>query len=453
MNPDTFRRCVVVVLLLGVATHAVAEDEFPLAPARRPTPLSRGCEQAWRDFTYHYWDPNHEPPRIRPTVFDGTIRNKAPYPTFWHMVEANNVLFWRWKATRSEPVREMIRSQFQEIRSRYPEAHLSSAAWSGYKPDGIINVADDAAWAITYFCQVHEATGDPAALRIAEALIDSTYATFADPHKGGAGYLYALPGQDPDHQGISSSHEALVARCCVYVFEQTAHGLLPRAKGSWEWMHKYLRHPSGVYFAELDIRPTVGGKKNPGYRKPVGWDRPGDIKRGGSVAFLGGTMAMASLSAALYAQTGEARYLDEVKSIVAGMTRRDTFLRPGSLVGVAGDVLVNERDGWANGFTGPYLVDDALSLDGVDADGKLKAALIHTALAIIKARTPDGFYGADWSGPEWDAAHRWRTWIEQAAGGTGSGRGMALPTQLPTTASSTAMVLAGAKVGQWKASR
>ncbi len=447
-------RSFAVVLLVGLAPAALSKDlaaeDFPSSPARRATPLLRGSEQAWRDFTYHYWDPDAERPRIRPTGFDGKIRNEAPYPTFWHMVEANNVLFWRWKATRSPAVAEMIRSQFAEIRTRYPDARLTSAAWSGYRVDGIVNVADDAAWAIAYFCQVHEATGDPAALRIAEQLIDSTYATFADPNQGGAGYLYALPGQDPDHQGVSTGHEAVVARCCVYVFEQISHGhLLAHAERSWAWMQEHLRHPSGVYFAELDIRPTLAGKPNPSYRKPIGWERPGDIQRGGSVAFLGGTMAMASLSAALYMQSGEARYLEEVRGIVAGMTRRDTFLRPGAPVGVAEDVLVNERDGWANGFAAPYLVDDALTLDGVDEDGRLKSALVGTALAITRARTKDGFYGADWSGPEWDAAHRWKTWIEQAAGGTGSGRGMALPEQLPTTASSIAMVLAGARVEGW----
>jgi len=458
MSPILVPSRTTAALLLGLAIAAHSqppgEDEFPFAPGRRTTALTRASDQAWRDFTYHYWDPDHDPPRIRPTVFGGAIRNDAAYPSFWQMAEANNVLYWRWRMTGSAAVQQMIRSQFREIRSRYPDAHLSSASWSGYTADSIINVADDAAWAIAYFCQVHEATGDPAALRIAESLIDSTYKTFADPNKGGAGYLYALPGQDPGHQGMSSGHEAVAARCAVYVFEQTSHGhLLALARDSWAWMHEYLRHPSGVYFAELDIRPIVRGKANPDYRKPIGWNRPGDISRGGSVAFLGGTMAMASLSAALYMQSGEARYLDEVRSIVAGMTRRDTFLRPGTPVGVPGDVLVNERDGWANGFTAPYLVEDALSLDDVDVDGKLKAVLINTALAITKQRTPDGFYGADWSGPEWDVAHQWNTWIAQAEAGAKVGLPMALPSQLPTTASSTAMVLAGAMVERWKGPR
>lgn len=292
------------------------------------------------------------------------------------------------------------------------------------------------------------------ALRIAGALITSTYATFADPNKGGAGLLYALPGQDPDHQGVSSSVETVAARCAVYVFEHTSHGhYLAFAKASWDWMQKYLRHPSGVYFCELDVRPRLGTAPNPDYRKPIGWNRPGDIKRGGSVAYIGGTMGMASLSAALYMQSGEKKYLDEVKSITAGMLRRDAFLRPGAPVGVTGDVLLNDRDAWSDGFTGPYLVEDALSLDGVDVDGKLKTALVNTALAIAKQRTSDGFYGGDWSGSEWDPSHRWETWTAQSgAVGGGSGHGMASASQLPTTSSSVAMVFAGAMVDRWKGS-
>jgi len=437
-----------IALLAGIlSVSGITRDSGSSGQARRYTALFGGTETAWRDFTYHFWDPGNAIPRLRPTGGDGGIRNDAPYPVFWHMAQASNVLFWRWKTTRSEPVREMIRSQFREMRSRYSDAMLSSAAWAGYRANSIINVEDDASWAIAYFCQVHEATGDPAALRIAEALTGSTYATYADPNHGGAGLLYAVPGQDPDHQGWSSGYEAVAARCAVYLFEQTSHGhLLGFAQQTWEWMHKYLRHPTGVYFAELDIRPSLRGAANPDYRKPVGWNRPGDIKRGGSITFLGGTMGMASLSAALYMVTGEAKYLDEVRSIVAGMTRQETFLRPGAAVGVSGDVIANERDGWTDGFTAPYLVSDALSLEGVDTDGKLKQALMNTALAVTKQRTSDGFYGADWSGPEWDPAHRWNTWAAQAGGGTGSGTGMASAWQMPTTSSSVSMVLAGEMV-------
>ena len=45
----------------------------------------------------------------------------------------------------------------------------------------------------------------------------------ADPNRGGAGLLYALPSQDPGHQGVSSAYEVVAARCALYVFEQTSH--------------------------------------------------------------------------------------------------------------------------------------------------------------------------------------------------------------------------------------
>lgn len=94
------------------------QTPFPAAPGRQYSPLAAQADQAWRDFTYHYWDPANAIPRIRPSKFDGSIDNGAKYPTFWHVAEANNILFWRWKTTRSEPVREMIRSEFREILSR-----------------------------------------------------------------------------------------------------------------------------------------------------------------------------------------------------------------------------------------------------------------------------------------------------------------------------------------------
>lgn len=439
-----------VSFLVSLLAVAPAQDPtpYPSAPARQYGIVQARADQAWRDFTYHFWDPDRPTPRIRPTNSEGFIWNDANYPTFWHMAQANAVLFWRWKATKSEAVREMIRSQFQEIRARYGDAHLSSAAWSGYRDNSFSNVQDDASWAVAYFCQVHEVTGDVAALRIGGALLTSTYAVYADPNKGGAGLLYALPGQDPSHQGVSSGYEVVAARCALYLFEQTSHGhYLAFAQQTWEWMHKYLKHPTGVYFAELDIRPTVDGKPNPNYRKPIGWERPGDIKRGGSIGFIGGTMGMASLSAALYMFSGDKKYLDEVNGIVAGMLRTDTFLRTGKGAGVAGAVFVNDRDGWVDGFTAPYMVEDALSLAGVDRDAKLKDAFVNTALAIYGHRTNDGFYGADWSGPEWDPAHRWDTWGAQSGP---DGKGMASPSQMQTTSSSICMLFAGAMVERWK---
>ena len=399
-----------------------------------------GADAAMGDMLHHFWDPAGAVPHIRPTSGNGTVNDAARYPVFWQMAEVNNLLYWQWRRTRAPAWRAMVRSQFAYLRATFPDARLSDAG-QPYGPASIINVSDDTALAIAYMMQVHDATGDPAALRFLQGLVDTTYRVFADPNRGGAGILYALPTQDPAHQGVSQGIEALTARGALYVYQHTGQAAyLDRARQTWAWQHQYLRHPSGVYFCELDLRPAVGGQPNPNLRKPVGFDRPGDVKRGGSVAYIGGTLAMGSLSVALYLETGGRQYLDEVNAIVAGMLRPDAFLRPGASVGQPGPVFVNDRDAWSDGTFFPAFVADALALDGVDADGRWRAALRGTALSIIAQRTPDGFYTPDWSGPEWDPAHKHQTWVAQAAAGGGE----VLPQQMQTSAGSVAVLLAAA---------
>jgi hypothetical protein len=149
---------------------------------------------------------------------------------------------------------------------------------------------------------------------------------------------------------------------------------------------------------------------------------------------------MAVAAARLYRITGEEKYLAEGRQITSDFVRRDAFLRPGNL-------FVNERDGWTDGFWAPAFADEVLTLPDVDSTGQWKSALRGTALSIISQRTPDGFYGADWSGPELNTNDRSMTWIEQAARSSGSGGGMALPGQIMTSSTSATMVLAAEIAG------
>jgi hypothetical protein len=120
------------------------------------------------------------------------------------------------------------------------------------------------------------------------------------------------------------------------------------------------------------------------------------------------------------------------------MLQAKTYLRPGSNVGLSGNVLLNDRDGWSDGIFAQNFAYDVLSLAGVDASGEFKAAFVNTAQSIINQRTPDGFYGADWSGPEWDANHRWMTWASQ---------GLAPPAKLTASISGTTMTVASISSG------
>jgi hypothetical protein len=149
-------------------------------------------------------------------------------------------------------------------------------------------------------------------------------------------------------------------------------------------------------------------------------------------------MAVASLSAQLYLLTGSTNYLDDINSILSAMLRPRTFLRPGANVGLSGNVFLNDRDGWSDGIFAQNFAYDVLSLTGVDVSGAFKAVFVNTAQSIISQRTPDGFYGADWSGPEWDSNHRWMTWATQ---------GLASPARLTASISGTIMTVASVSSG------
>jgi hypothetical protein len=397
------------------------------------SPIMAGYNQFLRDYMYHFWDRANVVPRIRPTHGNGYVENNHKRYTYWQMAEAANILYWEYKMTHSADIQAMFQSQWNEVKSIYTTDELSSADPSVNR--GTINVSDDAAVALQYLLQVNEVTGDPAALSIAERLLSSIQAFFADPNKSECGILYATASEDPAHQKQSNIIEALTARNALYIYHKTGiASYLTYAQGVWNWIHSCAAHPYGVFYVGADLDPS-----HPCYKKGVQCTEPNAITRGASVAYIGGTMAVASLSAQLYLLTGSTNYLEDINSILSAMLQTRTFLRPGSNVGLSGNVLLNDRDGWSDGIFAQNFAYDVLSLAGVDASGVFKAAFVNTAQSIINQRTPDGFYGADWSGPEWDAKHRWMTWASQ---------GLASPARLTASVSGTIMTVASVSSGK-----
>jgi hypothetical protein len=149
-------------------------------------------------------------------------------------------------------------------------------------------------------------------------------------------------------------------------------------------------------------------------------------------------MAVASLSAQFYLLTGSTKYVDDINSILQAMLQNRTFLRPGSNVGLPGDILLNDRDGWSDGIFAQNFAYDVLSLAGVDDTGRFKEVFSNTAQSIINQRTSDGFYGADWSGPEWDMNHSWASWAAQ---------GLAPAARVTASISDTTMTVASVSSG------
>jgi hypothetical protein len=309
-------------------------------------------------------------------------------------------------------------------------------------------VSDDAAWAINYLIQSYAATGDDRALKDAKALLPAILKHWADPDVAPVslgmlkaspyGVLYATPSGDPDHQGVSSIYESMIANAALEIdCASTDEGELAYAKATFAWARKYLRQTStGVYYAELDIRPRrADGSANLHYLKPIGDDLGAPV-RGLDPTYIGGTMAMGVLASRLYKLTGEASYLAEARSTAAAIARSDTYLR-------SGGALVNARDPWTDGYWAPAYAAEVLSLPGVDPAHRLRDAMVATAASILSRRTVDGYYGADWTGPERNPWNGSMTWVEDATRRAGSGAGQALPNQIMTSTTSASMVQGG----------
>lgn len=395
----------------------LAVNDRPRSPSSSTSPIISGYQKFVRDFWYHFWDPANAIPRIRPfTSLDshgagGYVDNalKGLSGRYWMMTESANILYWQWKVSQDREALARLQSQWNEVKNLYTSLQLSSADPSAN--GGTILVSDDAALALQFLVQVNDATGDPMALADAQNLLASMRSYFADPNDSGCGLLYATTSEDPNRQKQSWIGEALTARSAVYLYEKTGEAqFLTYAEGVWNWIHDCAKHPTGIFFVGADLNPT-----DPCYKKGLQCDDPhGFIQRGASVAYIGGAMAVCSLSARLYQKTGRQAYLDDIKHVLSAMLSPSTFLRQGSNVGLGGTVLVDDRDGWSDGIYAQNFVYDALSLAGVDPHNTFKPVFINTAKSIINQRTADGYYGADWSGPEalWYDPNT-KTWAQQ----------------------------------------
>lgn len=426
------------------------------APAGTYSSILTGYGRAWTDMRGHFWNGAATTPHIVALAAGYQIADGSggTPTTFWQMCCYANVLYWEWRVRGNQSAREMLRNNAAWLRQGYTGAQLASAdntVTGGVSNNrSIINSQDDASLAVEFWRQVHDATGDDAALNTLKTLVTSAYTFFHDPNNSGAGLLYATAAQDPGHQKMSQIIEALTARGALYCYHRTGEApYLAYAVGTWTWIDQYLKAPApfaGCHFCELILDPASSRYRMPYLGSAAGFE----TMRGSSLGYLAGEMWFGSLSAALYQETGEQKYLDALNALVTGMTQRNTYARVGTPVGQAGDVFVNDRDAWSDGLAAPLFVDDALALAGVDASGTWKAVLRNTARAIIAQRTSDGYYGADWSGPEFEISNTYNTWVAQAGnGGGGSGSGMAVPGQVMTSASSVSILQAAALLDRW----
>ena len=476
--------------LAFAGTPAAAWDPIHLGPmmrfvgARRDvqpavgySAIAQGYKQLITDLNDHFWDDDTTPnvaklPRIRPTdgsgdANNGLVVNSSNDPSFWQMASYANVLYQHWRLTHDQPTAAKIAAQWTYIRSVFSDTVLTTG-WPGVTA----NTMDDATWQANYLAQVHEVTGDPRALTDLLAFFPTVLSYFADPTSGTAvtsgnltwskyGILYAKPStsQFATFRAVSSAYEPMLANVALYIYGQTGvAAYLAYAEAVFAIDQAYLKvtpanalagvkPAAGIYWCELDIAPTLaGGAANPHYLQPVE-NNFGPAQQGFSATYIGGTVAQAVLAVRLYHITNNATYIAEVHSIVAAMQARGGFL-------TAQGLWLNDRDPWSDGYWWPAFAEEVLTLPGVDATGTWKAALSATALNVIAQRSPDGYYGGNWSGLPRGAAPPnvlgFTTYEQQAAAANGgAGGGQATGQQIMTSSNTASLVQAAAIVDAW----
>ena len=281
-----------------------------------------------------------------------------------------------WKATGSPDAEERLHASWRWLQSFWSEADISRCGV------GTTSTAqDDAAWDAAALFELYEATRDPVALRYTRDLLDCAWNRWHDDQLGG-GLWYN------DAHAEKSSYQAPYAITLYDYSVATGDPLyFERAKSLLQWAEARLKRPDGIYWE--GIAPSG---------QPRGAERPNDIHEAGSVSFLAGNMAWAVLNTRFYARTHERRYLDSAIATAAGIAAHERL---------PGNVLMNDRDAYTDGWAAYYYAHDVAPL--LPPQGTADTATLRaTARSVMQhARGGDGTYSANWAGTP--AGERWNS--------------------------------------------
>ncbi len=412
-------------------------------------PLS-GAGQARRDARNHFWD--EAGGHVRPTGGAGVMGVVDPARNrlieVWEMEQYATTLYWDMKIGDDPSARARIAANWAYLKAAYPATGRTSGLASDGSADGTIGYSDDAAWKCLLYSQAGEATGEARCLTALEGTIRNVLTRFADPDAPRVGtdglcwskygILYAT-GHGTGHDSRASLYEVMLALGALHAYDHIGRPAFHAyASYVWTWAKAYLRDPAKkIYYCELDLaRRNPDGSANAHYLRPIG-DYFGVPAQGLSAHYIGGTMAMAVLSARLYrarrragaAASGEV-YLAEALSICDGVI---------AMYVAADGALLNDRDPFTDGTWGPYFVDEVLTLPGADPRGVLRSAFVRTAETILATRTAEGFYSAEWSANTKANALGYSSYEQQ-----GRATGMpCTPAQIMITGNALSMIQAG----------
>lgn len=363
-----------------------------------------GCldiaQAAMRDLYARFWIGTVNGGHVLPT-WGGQYNTSFPNGSLWEHAQMLRAITDLYRVTGDPELLTRIRSDWSWILS-----HHSRSARTGVGAGTNMNWSDDAGWSALMYLDVYRATGDATALADAETLFTNTYNRWADDTFGG-GLWYT------DEHLQKSVYQVSIILAGLRLYDITGNRVYAdRALSLYHWVVSHLERGRGLYYVDYNANGPAKNNAPP--------------KQASSDTMLAGNMAMAIVAARLYRATNDPIYLERA------------LFTANAILAVENDgagVYLNDRDANVEGF---YIGDwaaEVLTLPGIGPEHA--ETLRRTALSIYTAaRTTDGYYSGNWSGPAQGPLVVW-----------GADGKSFIPQQIVISANSVHMIVGAAAIG------
>lgn len=352
---------------VGLALVMLMVCDRRASAAGSPALLS-DAQQVFHDVIGHFWVGEGDGYPITSIKSGGSsavtaaIANKGQ---FWQYGMLAHFIAGYWEVSKSPDAKERMLNLWNWMQLNWTAADFSSCGV------GTTSVAqDDAAWGASALLDIYDVLGDRKALDFAKRILDCSWDRWHDDTLGG-GLWYS------DARTEKSSYQGPFALALnEYAVASGNSRYRDRAVELLQWAEARLRRSDGLYWE--GIRPNG---------RPIGEERPAEIRETSSVTFLAGNMAFAVLESLLYRETHQealhANFIKTAKAI-------------GQLETTPDNVFLNDRDARTDGWSALSYATNVAPLLGHDRGGC--RTIKSTAGSIInKARKSGGIYNADWS--------------------------------------------------------
>lgn len=321
------------------------------------------AESAVNDLYRHFWVGNATTGHVLPT-WGGRPNSSFPNGSMWEHAQMLRTMMDLYRVNQDPALLTRIRSDWN-----WTVANVGVNGLTRVGAGTNMNWSDDAGWAMLMYLDVYRATGATNALDYAKTLFNNTYNRWADDVYGG-GLWYT---DDHNQKAVYQISQILAG---LRIYDITGDATFKdRSLSLYNWVHTHLERGSGLYFVDYNSNGPANGNNPP--------------KQASSDTMLAGNMAMAVAAARIYRATGDDAYrlraINTANAILA--TEND-----------GGGVYLNDRDANVEGYYAVDWASEVLTLPGIGPEHA--AALRRTASSIsVAARTQDGYYSGNWSGP------------------------------------------------------